>query len=469
MPAPAGAGAGQPGPAAISPRQAAWLLAMLIGLQPLTTDLLLAALPAVAADLQAGKAPVQLVFAATILAFGVAQLVWGPVADRYGRRPVLLIGLTAYVVASGGALLAVSVEQLILWRGMQGAAMAASVVCARAMLRDLYEPHQGAGVMAAALTRVGLIAVLCPTLSGVFVTHLGWRSVFAVLLVAGLSLLAFVAWRLPETARHRYTESTRLAALLPQVLRILRHPGFRAWTLLVTCTYGALFVALAGAGITLIEVLQLSPTAAGAALSAMASCYIVGTAACRHWLPRHGLAGTVARGACFSLAGAVLMAAVAWFDTRSVWVLMLPMTLFSFGHGIHQPCGQAGAAAAFPESAGLASALSGFALSAAAFAISGWLGGAFDGTVRPLAGGMALGAGLTALVAWTLVRRHGEPRRPVEVADSAIAAVTAGSVGALAGGLISAQAAPAASAAAATPAAAAAAPTLATPATHPLS
>ena len=397
--------------AAMSPRRAAWLLALLIGLQPLTTDLLLAALPALASDLHAGQAPVQLVMAASILAFGVAQLVWGPLADRWGRRPVLLLGLAAYTLASLGALLAPTIGVLIVWRALQGATMAASVVCARAMLRDLYEPHEGAAVMAAALTRVGVIAVLCPTLSGLIVAHLGWRVTLAVMLAAGAALLVTIARSLPETARHRHTEATRLRSLLPQALRILRHPGFRAWTLLVTCSYGALFVALAGAGIGLIQVLGLSPSAAGLCLSAMAGCYIVGTGLCRRWLPRHGLAGTVARGALFSLAAALCLGAVALWDVRSLWALMLPMALFAFGHGIHQPCGQAGAVAAFPESAGLASALAGFALAVTAFAIGGVLGQTMDGTLRPVAGGMAIGAGLTALLAWTWVRRHGEPVR----------------------------------------------------------
>ena len=120
--------------ALLSPAFAALVLALLMGLQPVTTDLMLPALPALAADLHAPMAPVQLTMAALILAFGLAQLVWGPLADRVGRRPVLLAGLALYVAASAGAALAGNVLAVVAWRALQGAGMSAAVVCARAMV-----------------------------------------------------------------------------------------------------------------------------------------------------------------------------------------------------------------------------------------------------------------------------------------------------------------------------------------------
>ena len=141
---------------------AALVLTLLMGLQPLTTDLMLPALPALAADLHASMAPVQLTMAALILGFGLAQLGWGPVADRVGRRPVLLRGLALYALASVGAALSDQVMAVVAWRAVQGAAMSAAVVCARAMVRDLYEPREGAMVMARALTGLGLVAIVSP-------------------------------------------------------------------------------------------------------------------------------------------------------------------------------------------------------------------------------------------------------------------------------------------------------------------
>ena len=174
---PAGIGPARP---AVSLPLAAVTLALLLGLQPVTTDMYLPAFPLLTRELGAGMAQAQLTMSALILAFGVAQLVWGPLADRLGRRPVLLLGLALYALASAGCVLAGSIEALVVWRALQGAAMAAAVVCARAIVRDLYEPVQGAQVMSLALTGLGVIALASPLLGGVMANAVGWRGVLAL-------------------------------------------------------------------------------------------------------------------------------------------------------------------------------------------------------------------------------------------------------------------------------------------------
>lgn len=387
---------------------AAAVLALLMGLQPVTTDLMLPALPALAADLQAPMAPVQLTMSALILAFGLAQLVWGPVADRVGRRPVLLLGLALYTLASIGAALAGSVVAVVVWRALQGAAMSAAVVCARAMVRDLYEPHEGGMVMARALTGLGAVAIASPLLGGLLVAGFGWRAAVGAMGVVGAAIGGFIALRVPETARHRRPEATQVGPLLRQLGVTLRHPGFRAWAALVACTYGGLYIFLAGSGFVLIGVLKLSPVAAGAVMSTCSLAYIAGTLLCRRWIPRLGLAGSVGRAAWFTLAAGIAMALLAANPQPGVAAVMAPVWLYALGHGIHMPCGQAGAVGPFPRAAGLASAAAGFVTAATAFAIGLWLGQALDGTVRPFALGMGAAALATAAVAWTLVRRHGE-------------------------------------------------------------
>ncbi len=398
--------AGVPAPR-LSPAFAALVLALLLGLQPVTTDLMLPALPALAADLRAGMASVQLTMSALILAFGLAQLVWGPVADRMGRRPVLLLGLALYVAASVGAANAQQVMAVVVWRALQGAAMSAAVVCARAMVRDLYEPQEGAMVMARALTGLGGLAIASPALGGLLVSALGWRAAVAAMGVVGAALAVFIALRLPETARHRRPEATQLRPLLRQMGAILRHPGFRAWAALVACSYGGLFIFLASSGFVLIGVLGLAPGRAGLVMSSCSVAYISGTLLCRRWIPRLGLVGAVQRAAWFTLAACVAMALLAITDARSVIAVMVPTWLYAIGHGVHMPCGQAGAVGPFPQAAGLTSALAGFVTALLAFAIGLWLGRMLDGTVRPFALAMGSAAGLTVLVAWTLVRRHG--------------------------------------------------------------
>ena len=394
-----------PAPPRISQRRAAVALALLLGLQAVTTDVYLPALPMLRRDLGASMGQAQLTLSAMILSFGLAQMVWGPVADRFGRRPVLLAGLLLYTVASVGCLLAGSIEALLVWRVLQGAAMAAPVVCARAVLRDLYEPVQGAQVMALALSGLGLIAFVGPLAGGVAANLWGWRGALALVAAAGALTLFFVAAQLPETLRSRNAQATQLLPLARTWWAIGQHPVFVAWSLLVACTYGGLFTLLAGSSFVYIDVLGLSPAAYGAAMATGSLSYVAGTFVCRRWITRHGMGGTVARGAVFTLAGGALGVGLAWAGMQQVWAVLVPQCLFIFGHGLNQPCGQAGVVAPFPASAGAASALAGLMLALVAFGIGRWLGGALDGSTQPLMVGLAFWSAATSLVAWTLVRR----------------------------------------------------------------
>lgn len=390
---------------AVSHGLAALALALLLGLQPVTTDIYLPALPMLTRDLGAAMRDAQLTLSALILSFGVAQLFWGPLADRVGRRPVLLVGLLLYTAASLFSSLASNIEALIVWRAVQGAAMAAAVVCARAMLRDLYEPHEGAQVLSVGLSGLGVIAIAGPLLGGLVAAAWGWRAALAVVAVWGALTLAFVAWRLPETLATKNPQATRLKPLLRAWSQIGRHRSFVAWTLLVSCTYGGLFTILAGSSFVFMDVLGLSAGAYGLALALGSSSYLLGTFACRWLIQRHGMAGAVQRGAVVTLAGGVMVLLLAWLGVQEIWAVLLPQCLYAFGHGVHQPCGQAGAVGPFPQAAGAAAALAGFVLALVATAVGLWLGQMLDGTVLPYALTLSFWATLTALVAWVLVPR----------------------------------------------------------------
>ena len=384
---------------------AALTLSLLMGLQPIATDLYLPALPALTRDLAAPMGAAQLTMSALILAFGVAQLVWGPVADRVGRRPVLLLGVALYTAAGIGGALAPSIGALIGWRVLQGAGVAAAVVCARAMLRDLYEPHEGARVMALALSGLALVAMTAPLLGGVLVAAWGWRAALAAVAVCAALTLVFVAFKVPETAPHKNPRATQAGPLFAAWFGIAQHRVFLAWALLIACSYGGLFTFLAASSFAFMDVLGLSATTYGLAMSTASVAYLAGTSTCPRWVQRWGMAGTVQRGALFSLAGGLLMAGLALAGVQSIWAILVPQWLYAFGHGMHQPCGQAGAVGPFPQKAGAASALAGFMLALTAFVVGLWLGSAMDGTVRPMALSIGICSILTCTVAWTLVRR----------------------------------------------------------------
>ncbi len=391
---------------AVSHALAAVALSLLMGLQPVTTDVYLPALPILTRALGASMTSAQLTMSALILAFGIAQMVWGPVADRYGRRPVLLAGLTLFVVASVGGTLASGIDTLIVWRIVQGIAMAAAVVCARAIVRDLYEPVEGAQVMALALSGLGVIALSGPLVGGTAALFFGWRGALGVVAAVGVVALVFIAWKLPETIRQRNPHAIRVGPLLRAWRDIARHPVFVAWALLVACTYGGLFTVLAASSFVYMDVLGLSPTAYGAAMAVGSTCYLLATLVCRRWIRAYGMAGAVARGAGFTFAAGVLIVSFTVAGVHTWWIVLAAHCVFMVGHGMHQPCGQAGVVGPFPHHAGAASALAGLILALVAFGIGRWLGVALDGTLRPLAWGLGFWSAATAIVAWTLVQRR---------------------------------------------------------------
>ena len=395
----------------MAPALVVLLLSLLLGIQPVTTDLYLPALPALTEGFGAPVSQAQLTLTALLLAFGTSQLFWGPLSDRYGRRPVLLAGLAAYTLASIGCVLAPTMTLLIVWRTVQGAAMGAAVMCGRAIVRDLYRPDTGARVMSRGLTGLGVIACACAPLGGLLSDTLGWRYALASLALFGAATLAVVALRFEESVARKNPSALQPATLLRTWWTILRDPTFLAWTLLSAASFAGLFTFLASSSFVFIKVLGLTRTQFGLVMFSMSLVYICGTVLCRRLLPRFGVRHSVAIAGVMTLAGGTLMGVLALAGLHNGWAIMLPFYLFMLAHGVHQPCSQSGAVGPFPHAAGAASALNGFLMMLAAFAVGGWIGWRLDGTVFPLTNGVWFWSAVIAGTAWTLVRRHGEPHR----------------------------------------------------------
>jgi len=396
----------------MTPALVVLVLALLLGIQPVTTDLYLPALPSLTEGFAAPVSQAQLTLTTLLLAFGSSQLAWGPLSDRLGRRPVLLWGLGAYTLASVGCALASSMPLLIVWRTVQGAAMGAAVMGARAIVRDLYTPETGARMMSRGLTGLGVIACLCAPLGGLLSDLWGWRFALAAPAVFGAVSLSVVALGFEETVPRTNPLALRPATLVATWAAILRHPTFLAWSALTTAGYAGLFTFLASSSFVFIKVLGFTRTQYGFVMFSMSFAYLLGTVLCRRLLPRHGVRRTVAIAGGLTLAGGTSMGVIALAGLHDGWAVMLPFYLFMLAHGVHQPCGQSGAVAPFPQAAGAASALNGFLMMIAAFGVGGWIGMRLDGTVLPLTNGIWFWSLCISAIAWTLVQRYGDPRRP---------------------------------------------------------
>lgn len=381
------------------------VLSLLLGIQPVTTDLYLPSLPAMTLALGGSLDQAQLTLSGLLLAFGLAQLVLGPLSDRFGRKPVLVAGLTTYTLAAVGSSLADSMETLLVWRVLQGASLGASVMCARALVRDLYSPEHGAGVLSKGLSGLGVIACVTQAAGGVLSEFLGWRATLLAVALFGAATLLVIVLRFEESLATPDGGALRPARLAQTWRKVLSHRTFLIFTSLASMSYAGLFTFLASSSFVFIGLLGVSRVGYGVLMFSMAFAYLLGTHLCRALLARFGLHRTVAIGGALSFTGSTLMAGLALAGVENVIAILIPFQIYMLGHGIHLPCGQAGAVGPFPESAGAASALSGCLMMVIAFGVGQWLGWRMDGSALPLIQGVLTCGLMTAMVAWLFVSR----------------------------------------------------------------
>jgi DHA1 family bicyclomycin/chloramphenicol resistance-like MFS transporter len=336
-------------------------LVLLLGTQPVATDLYLPALPQIAAVFGGQVAQVQWTLTAYVLAFGMSQLLLGPVCDRHGRRATLLWGLALYTVSALASALAGNLAVLIACRLGQGVATAACTIALRAVIRDAYSTAAGMGTMARTYTGMGLIAILSPVVGGVLADRLGWQAPILAVALFGAVTWLIVCMSFAETSMHD------ASAAQIRIRTLLEHPQFLASSLLAGCSYAAAMCFLMLSPFIFIGEFGVSKVAYGMVPASCSLAFLVGTVACRSRLARGSIPQAVRIGSLLSAAGAASQLMLWLAQVRTPLALLAPQCVFMLGHGFHQPCGQAGAVAPFPRHAGRAAAASGFVITAVAF------------------------------------------------------------------------------------------------------
>lgn len=388
----------------MSPTTILWLIAGCLMLQPLSTDLYLASLPHLATGFGATPAAVQQTLSFFVIGFGVAQLVSGPLSDRYGRRPVLLVGLAIYAAASLACALAPTLPFLVGARLVQAVGCCTAAVVARALIRDAFTPAEGAQVLSKASSLLALAPIFGPVLGGYLQVGFGWRAafVFHTLFCIVLALSA-LRW-MKETNRHRNPAATR--NLFARYRRLASADFFWAWTLPGALSYAAIFTFISGSSFALIEILGVPTEWYGYCFAFGVTGYLLGTLVCRRLLARLGLQRTLLAGATLSLLSGLLFASLVFAGVHH-WSVVVGCLFLTMGaHGINFPCAQSGAVAPYPREAGAAAGLLGFLTMVAAFVAGTWVGFSHDGTLRPLALSSATIGLLLFASAWGLRRQR---------------------------------------------------------------
>ncbi len=380
------------------------LLAMLTALGPLSMDMYLPSLPDIARVLAAPTARVQLTISSYLIGFAVGQLIYGPLSDRHGRRPVLFAALGLYITGTLTCALTQSIDTLIAARFLQAVGGAGSIVLARAMVRDLYSGVRAARELSLMGSISAFAPIVAPMIGGVLQTAFGWRASFIVMGAAAV-IAIFVAHRLlPETLPQRGGEPISLSSMIRGYGAVLRHRGFLAYLGILTISYAGLFAWISGAPVVLQGVYGLSPVSFGFTFALGAAGYMAGAAIAARLVTRIGLDRTMGLGVVVLAAGGLGVAAVvATHVSNGVWLVAV-MAIYLAGLGLAMPQALAGALTPFPQRAGTAASLMGLVQQTAAAIVAAVVGDYLGRSAWPVAGVVATMGCLTFLL-WALTRR----------------------------------------------------------------
>jgi DHA1 family bicyclomycin/chloramphenicol resistance-like MFS transporter len=351
-------------------------LAMLTSLGPLSTDMYLPALPAIAEGLGTSVAGTQATLSAFLVGFACGQFFYGPISDRFGRKPVLLVGLAIFLLATIGCIIAPTIETLTIARFLQALGASGPIVLARAIVRDLYEGPRAGRELSRMGTFMGVVPAIAPILGGIILIFFGWRAVFVAILIAGLALAAVVIPALPETLKTRSPTPLSFGSILRGFAILLRHPTYRIYVGLSTLTYSGLFAFISGSSFVLQQSYGLSELAFSFSFAFIVIGFIAGTLVAQRVVGSRGLDGTIALGVACQAGAGVTMALLAMIGTGTSLEITLPMGLYGVGVGLTMPQSMASAMAPFPERAGAASSLLGICQMSAAAAVGIGLGAA---------------------------------------------------------------------------------------------
>ena len=390
------------------------VLGLLSAIGPFAIDMYLPALPTIAADLQASTGATQMTLMAFFVAFGLCQLVYGPLSDMIGRKPPLYFGLVVFMAGSIGCGLAPSIEWLIFFRVVQGIGASAVMVIPRAVIRDLHTGIEATRLMSLVMLVFAVAPLLAPLLGSALIVPFGWRAVFAAVGLLSVVVLALVAKGLPETRRREDRIRVSVATVLGGFARLLVDGRFLGLTFIGGLGMASFFAFLASSSFIYIGHFGLTPTEYSLAFSFNAVGFFTASQFAARLGGRYGMARVVtAAVAVYALfAWTLLLVSVAGVDSLPLLMLLLFMAFAALGLVV--PTTMVLALEEHGPIAGMASALGGTLQMVAGGMVIVIVSLFFDGTVLPMAAVIALCALGALVLCAALLRRNPVLTQPAE-------------------------------------------------------
>jgi len=380
------------------------LIAAMMATNALAIDSMLPALPQIGEALGvADHNQRQWIITAYLLGFGVAQLAYGSLADRFGRKPVLLVGLSLYVLFAGLCAISTSFEMLLVARALCGVGAAATRVLSVSIVRDCYSGRQMARVMSLSFIVFLAVPIIAPSIGQAIVLVAPWPWIFAVLAIFGLAVIAWAALKLPETLHPEDRVPLTPGPVLAAFREALTNRIAIGYTIASTLVLGGLFGFINSAQQVFVDVLGagklftllFAAIAGGLAVASPVNSHIVG---------RLGMRRVSHAALCGYIAFAGVHALIALSGHESLWVFAVMQAGMMFCFGLTMSNFGALAMEPLGHLAGTAASVQGFITTIGGALFGFWIGQLFDGTVVPLTLGFT-GFGVAGLVAVLVTER----------------------------------------------------------------
>lgn len=342
-----------------NPRMLIAVLAVIAALGPLSMQIILPVLPVMQVAFDASAATVQYALSLALFTIAFSTLVYGPASDRYGRRPVLVIGLVIFILGSAISTFAPTIEIVILGRIVQAVGGAAGMVLSRAIIRDLYDRDTAARLMAYMITALVVAPMISPLIGGLLNDTFNWRAVFVFAGVVGALVLALALPKVPETLQPG-SEVQTFRGMLNGFAILLRVPAFIGYAGQVGFGMGMFMAFLGAAPFVMINVLERPPTEFGLFFVVISAGFMVGTFLTGRFGDRVGLDRMMRLGSALAVVFGCVMLAFVLAGLWSPWTIFLPGAGMALANGLAMPNAQAGAISINPRFAGTASGLLAF-------------------------------------------------------------------------------------------------------------
>lgn len=359
------------------------VLAASSALGPAAMQILLPALPTIKDDFAVSNDVAQLTLSLSMLAIALGTLCYGPLSDKYGRKPIMLLGLSITFLGSLFCLLADTITLLILGRFVQAFGGAVGLVLARAIVRDVYGASEAARVIATLVMVMVVVPMLSPAIGGELMARFGWQSVFVVIAVGSGIMFVLLQLSLPETLQES-VPFEGIVAMLKTFGHLLSSTAFRGYALCVAFVSVVFFSFISAAPEIMVTVLGRPATEYGYYFVMIPLGFMAGNFVARHAGSSRDIDELINTGGAIALAGIGAAILLQLAGLHHPLALFIPIAVAVFGNGITLPNAQAAAINEFPKMAGSASGLTGFLqMFLSAIAAQG-VALIFNGTVYPL-------------------------------------------------------------------------------------